>query len=68
MVIAMSKPYCRQNNPLNNGNDNNIIIDFHECDYVHTHELFQTVCDINVLLLYCVKNDELLFSVSKQTK
>jgi hypothetical protein len=48
MVIAMSKPYCRQNNPLNNGNDNNIIIDFHECDYVHTHELFQTV-----LLMFC---------------
>ena len=54
MVITLSKLYCRQNNPLNKGNYNNIIIDFHECDYVHTHELFQTVCDINVLLLFCL--------------
>jgi len=31
-----------------------MIIDFHEGDYVRTYELFQTVCDINVLLLYCL--------------
>jgi hypothetical protein len=66
--MEMSKPYCRPNNPVNNGNGNNIIIDFHECDYVHTHELVQTVCDINVLLLYCLQNVELLFCASKQTK
>jgi hypothetical protein len=48
--MEMSKPYCRQTNPVNNGNDNNIIIDFHKCGCMRSH---MNYFRLFVILMFC---------------